>query len=592
MKHLVLLAVALLAAAGTARAASIVQANGDPIPSKQKICVDPGSHQTGGLAAVFASATCSPPGKNNIGAPCNTPEVCATEKARILASGVECETTWLHGVNDDGCAIDPTQGEVIGLDPWRDVQDKYNTFHPLGCPVTFAVLSKGTALFQDAFGWYNVVPGQAPSADDLHVVLGCDSTLGSSKTLDVTADPAYRGGEIGYFLLTPEDRGKHKFCAGGDCCASLERYRAGVGYAYFTEPDNNPEGLLNGKPYVHFVAYDSRLQGSKFYFAWEDLFEPTGSDFTDVVVSVSGAACTGGGVPCEVKGELKGACAAGTTACKNGALVCAPQRGPVAETCNGVDDDCDDLVDDDAPCDAGEVCFHGRCQPRCGSAEFRCPSDGKRCDPGSGLCIDADCLNVTCPAEEACVKGQCVAPCEGAKCPGAQVCLGGDCVDLCAGVACQAGEACVAGACVPGCTSCGGLVCASPLSCDQGTGACVDASCAGGCAAGTTCSAGTCIDSCAAADVKCPGDKVCLQGACVAPGAAVDDPGSDITVDLNGSSGSHPGTGNGASSGSAGTGRRAFADPGCACHTMGGGTGRAWWLLALGLVALGRRRRA
>ena len=332
------------------------------------------------------------------------------------------------------------------------------------CPVTFSVLSKGTALFEDAFGWYNVDPSHAPGADELHVVLGCDSALGSSVTLDITNDPAYRGGEIGYFLLTPEDRNKHKFCAGGNCCASLERYRNGIGYSYFTEPKNNPEGLLNGKAYVHFVAYDSRLQSSKFYFAWEDLFEPTGSDFTDVVVSVEGAACSGGGRPCSVEGGLKGACALGTTACKNGALVCVPQRSPTAETCNGVDDDCDDAIDDGAPCDGTDVCFHGRCQPRCGTAEFVCPTQEQRCDSASGLCVDGECLKVACSASEACVKGRCVEPCADVRCPAAQLCLGGDCVDLCGGVSCSAGEVCVSGACVPGCSSCCGLVCSAPLA--------------------------------------------------------------------------------------------------------------------------------
>ena len=571
-------------------AATIVQANGDPIPTKQKICVDAGQQQTGGLAAVFASATCSPASQSNIGAPCNTPEICAAEKARILASGVECETTWLHGVNDDGCAIDPTKGEVLGLDPWRDVQDTYNTFRPLSCPVTFAVLSKGTALFQDAFGWYNVDPARAPGADDLHVVLGCSSAVGASVTLDVTNDPAYAGGEIGYFLLTPEDRQKHKSCAAGDCCASLERYRQGVGYAFFTQPAHNPEGLLSGKPYVHFVAYDSRLRSSKFYFAWEDLFEPTGSDFTDVVVSVEGAACSGGGEPCTAAGGLSGACALGTTACKNGALSCVPQRAPTAETCNGVDDDCNGAIDDAAPCDGGKVCFHGRCQPQCGTAEFVCPTKDQRCDSNSGLCVDAECLKVSCAAHEACVHGACVAPCADVTCPSGQVCLGGECVDLCAGVSCVAGEACVAGACVPGCTSCGGLVCASPLACDTTTGACVDPSCPYRCPAGSVCDAGKCADACSVGGVRCPAGKVCSLGACIAEAEADED--GNVPIDFGG----RGPTGSGASGGSdsvVGSRRpREMPDPGCACRSSASSSGMASaWLIVVGCWLAAQRRR-
>lgn len=571
-----------------ALAASIVQANGDPIPTKQKICVDAGSHQTGGLAAVFASATCTPASGSNIGAPCNTPALCEAEKQRILASGVTCETTWLHGVNDDGCAIDPAKGEVLGLDPWLDVQDSYNTFRPLACPVTFAVLSKGTALFQDAFGWYNVRPNQAPSADDLHVVLGCDSKVGSSVTLDVTNDPAYGGGEIGYFLLTPEDREQHKSCAGGDCCASVERYEQGVGYAYFTQPENNPEGLLGGRPYVHFVAYDSRLRDSKFYFAWEDLFEPNGSDFTDVVVSVEGAACSGGGEPCTAENGLSGACALGTTACKGGTLACVPQRGPAPEACNGSDDDCNGAIDDGAPCAGDEVCFHGRCQPKCGTAEFVCPTKEQRCDAASGLCIDAECVAVTCAAHEACVKGACLPPCADVSCPVGQICLGGDCVDLCRGVSCVAGETCLAGACVPGCTSCGGLVCPSPLACDTTTGACIDPTCPYGCPAGSSCRAGSCVDACTVGEVRCPAGKVCSLGAC---GAQDVEPDGNVPIDFGGRGPGGGTTGGSSAANSNGADRtRDLPDPGCACASRPSSSS-GYWPIMLCALALGRRRR-
>jgi hypothetical protein len=34
-----------------------------------------------------------------------------------------------------------------------------------------------------------------------------------------------------------------------------------------------------------------------------------------------------------------------------------------AEICNGVDDDCNLVVDDSAPCDMGMTCQSGTCQP-------------------------------------------------------------------------------------------------------------------------------------------------------------------------------------------------------------------------------------
>jgi hypothetical protein len=53
----------------------------------------------------------------------------------------------------------------------------------------------------------------------------------------------------------------------------------------------------------------------------------------------------GGGVVCAT--GLAGACGAWTTACPAGALSCIPQvlPGTTADTCNGVDDDCDGVVD-------------------------------------------------------------------------------------------------------------------------------------------------------------------------------------------------------------------------------------------------------
>lgn len=53
-----------------------------------------------------------------------------------------------------------------------------------------------------------------------------------------------------------------------------------------------------------------------------------------------------------------GICASGVTTCQNGEFVCTSIEGPRPETCNGLDDDCDGVVDNGFPtlgqsCDCG-----------------------------------------------------------------------------------------------------------------------------------------------------------------------------------------------------------------------------------------------
>jgi MYXO-CTERM domain-containing protein len=53
----------------------------------------------------------------------------------------------------------------------------------------------------------------------------------------------------------------------------------------------------------------------------------------------------GGGASCSVSGEF-GVCQAGERRCQSGRLTCIGLRQPGAEICNGADDDCDGVVDD------------------------------------------------------------------------------------------------------------------------------------------------------------------------------------------------------------------------------------------------------
>ncbi|MBK9033972.1 MAG: hypothetical protein IPL61_22345 [Myxococcales bacterium] len=82
-----------------------------------------------------------------------------------------------------------------------------------------------------------------------------------------------------------------------------------------------------------------------------------------------------------------GACAAGTTACVGGTLSCTGGVGPVAETCNNLDDDCDAIVDGQSrPCYPGG----SGCSVATGVCQGVCRLGTQTCTAGSfGVCVGA-----------------------------------------------------------------------------------------------------------------------------------------------------------------------------------------------------------
>ncbi|MBX3269376.1 MAG: hypothetical protein KF729_03900 [Sandaracinaceae bacterium] len=211
---------------------------------------------------------------------------------------------------------------------------------------------------------------------------------------------------------------------------------------------------------------------------------------------------------------------------------------PPAETCNGVDDDCDGLVDQSFECAQGVA---GTCTTGCGSMGTRtCDASCAwgACAPPTEVCngLDDDC-DGACDDGFACCAGtseSCVASCGttgtracsggcawGVCVPPAEVCNGLD--DDCNG-ACDDGFACCAGstgACTTSCGTTGSRVCSGTCAwgacappaevcngvdddcngtCDDGFACCAGASgsCTiGGCAGTRTCSAGCAWGACA-----------------------------------------------------------------------------------------------
>jgi hypothetical protein len=255
-------------------------------------------------------------------------------------------------------------------------------------------------------------------------------------------------------------------------------------------------------------------------------------------------------------GQTAAPCNPGTTACKNGMIVCQGEVLPVPNTCMGPATDCTGNPNTNGNCAAGLTCYMGTlCAETCKASEFPCPA-GYLCDPPTNLCVpdkcaalncqpgffcnkDASgnvscvdqCTRVSCPTGFVCSLGVCHdMTCNALGCPTGQICTGSPptCTpDPCAGVTCPAGQYCDrSGKCVSPCSACphgqiciGGACMNDPCAtrhCMEGEvcavmagmGVCVANQCSAGCNPGTVCCNGMCLnDPCA--NFGCPSDSLC-----------------------------------------------------------------------------------
>ncbi len=105
----------------------------------------------------------------------------------------------------------------------------------------------------------------------------------------------------------------------------------------------------------------------------------------------------------------QGLCREGTRQCVDGFDSCVPLRAPVAEACDGLDNDCDGRVDEDF--DLASDSRH------CGACGLACAT-GASCD--SALCVERDC------ADGLDNDGDGFTDCEDASCLGRSCGLPGD----------------------------------------------------------------------------------------------------------------------------------------------------------------------
>jgi hypothetical protein len=159
------------------------------------------------------------------------------------------------------------------------------------------------------------------------------------------------------------------------------------------------------------------------------------------------------GEPCQVgDGVCAGFGSIGCTA--DGMLACdGLASDPSDEVCDGLDNDCNAVVDDapgtGAPCVVGEGACRAQGVLECG------PAGGLTCagqpgDPQPEVCdeVDNDCDGIVDNAPDGCGPAD---PCIGVECPEGQFCAAGLCVTppgSCDGVECGRGQFCNLGACV------------------------------------------------------------------------------------------------------------------------------------------------
>jgi MYXO-CTERM domain-containing protein len=309
--------------------------------------------------------------------------------------------------------------------------------------------------------------------------------------------------------------------------------------------------------------------------------------------------CAGGGQVCTVGGQ-HGACAVGVNACRGSGVTCIQVIQPGTETCDLVDNDCDNMVDEGLSCGNCEFCDTGA----------SCVMDPS--SPLNGQCVDDACTmpspGAMCPEGQRCVRASngppgctapdanhpnacCVDACTGVTCPHGQQCIAGQCLDLCMVITCDAGYVCQNSQCVAQCPC---NACPTGQTCNS-DGSCTPMGCdIVSCPTGMYCDMNAqCADSCTG--VTCPANQACMMGNCVSTAGM--DAGVPPPTDGAASSGdAAPGNDSGVhrtdanAGGDAGHTGPHVTHAGCACRVERGGAPASAALVLFGLV-LGLRRR-
>jgi MYXO-CTERM domain-containing protein len=451
------------------------------------------------------------------------------------------------------------------------------TTEPLTNGVWWSLTPGQMVVTWNQVGYFLCHPTPANSFQMILTATGCGQTIApDGGVAGVDFDIEFRYSQCGW-EAGDASGGMNGFCPSGTVGTSCTPAQGGFDSAETPDTD-------------FWSLPDSRMAGISAELCNNSNLTPAQPGVWKFSIRGGVIECPTAGQPC-MTGQ-PGICAEGALQCTpSGTTTCVALTMPQPTQCNGLDNNCDGVIDT-GPCPTNYSCVGAQCVPNC--TEGTCPT-GTTCQT-SGVCIQTDCIGVTCPAGERCSNGQCVDACSGVTCPLGEVCRLGTCVNPCLGLNCGEGQVCADGTCVPTCQC---MPCASGQTCEM-SGLCVPTACATvTCPTGQSCEAdaGTCIDDCTGA--VCPVNQICQAGMCI-PHITPYDAGMGLTAPDGGSSpppadaGTEDATTSDASAMDGGgtpfgAGKQS---PGCGCRTAGSGQWSAGAIGAmLGMIAIVLRRR-